>query len=189
MRRFAFLLLASTILASPSSLLADSYLYVIDGRAITNGEPVDNKELKAKYSGSYFWFSIDGKAYIARDPKVLESMKAIYLPIFDLGIDFTIGEQLPLMAQQLMLMKEQLNIGLDPKPGEDPAIAARRLELKYEQNRLAARQNELARRANDSARKLNAYAARLDEINRGIERRLHDLGKHLIALRIAVPAD
>ena len=174
MSRFVFALLALSILASPRALAADSFLYVTDGRAITNGEPVNVKALKAKYSGSYFWFSIDGKAYLVRDPDVLSAMKPIYAPLFDMGFDFPI-------AEQLSIMKEQLHIGLEPKPGEDPRIAARRVELKRQQN-------ELARRANASAKRVNAYAARLDDINRNIERQLHDLAVQLIASKVAVRA-
>jgi len=44
----------------------------------------------------------------------------------------------------MTLMKEQLRIGLEPKPGENAKTTARRLALKHEQNRLAERQNELA---------------------------------------------
>ena len=186
MSRFVFALLALSILASPRALAADSFLYVIDGRAITNGEPVNVKALKAKYSGSYFWFSIDGKSYIVRDAKVLSQIRAIYAPVFDFGMDFTFGEQLALFSQQMTVMKEQLAIGVEPKPGEDARITERRLELKLQQNRLARRQNELARRANAAAGKVNAYASRLDDINRAIERQLHDLATQLIEQGIAV---
>lgn len=178
MRRFMLGLLAVTFLASPLTA-ADSFVYVMDGRAITNGEPVNNKALKAKYSGSYFWFSIDGKAYLVRDPDVLSAMKPIYAPVFDMGFDFPIGEQLEVMVQQLEVLKEQKRSGI---------TEARRLELKFEQNRLAAKQNELAKRANASAKRVNAYAARLDDINRNIERQLHDLAVQLIASKVAVSA-
>ena len=186
MRRFVFAFAALAILASPCSIAADSYLFVENGRAITNGAPVNVKALKAKYIGSYFWFSISGKSYIVRDSNVLSGMKPIYAPLFDMGIDFTFGEQLTLLSEQMTVLKEQLRIGLEPKPGEDAKTATRRLQLKQEQNRLAARQNELAARANASAARVNDYASRLDDINRGIERQLHDLATQLVAQRIAV---
>lgn len=187
MSRFVLAFLALTVLASPRSLSADSYLFVTDGRAITNGEPVNVKALKARYSGSYFWFSVGGKAYIVRDAQVLSRMKPIYAPVFDMGWDFPIGEQLTIFAQQMTVMKEQLRIGVEPKPGEDPRVAARRVELKFEQNRLAQRQNVLAERANKAARAANDYAARIDDINREIERQLHALALQCIELGIAVP--
>jgi hypothetical protein len=165
---------------------ADSFLFVSHGQAITNGEPVNVKALKARHTGSYFWFSIDGKSYIVRDPKVLSRMKTIYEPLFTTGGDFTIGEQADLLSQQMTLMKEQLRIGLEPKAGEDSKTAARRVELKYEQNRLAERQNALAERANIAAEKSNDFAARLDDLNRAIEHQLHELGTQLIEQRIAV---
>jgi hypothetical protein len=173
MRRFLLGLLAVVFLTSPLAA-ADSFLYVIDGRAITNGAPVNNKALKAKYSGSYFWFSIDGKAYLVRDANVLSGMKAIYAPVFEIGWDFPI-------AEQLSIMKEQLRLGPEPKPGEDPSITMRRIELKRQQN-------ELARRTNAAAKRVNAYAARVDDMNREIERQLHDLAVQLIASKIAVRA-
>ena len=189
MRRSVLAVLALTVLLSPGSLFADSYLFVTDGRAITNGEPVNVKALKARYSGSYFWFSIGGKAYLVRDPNVLKRMKPIYDPLFSGGGGFPIGEQFTVLSQQMTLLQEQLRIGLEPKPGEDARIAARRVELKFEQNRLARRQNELAEQANAAARAANDFAARLGDINREIERQLRVLGVQLIGQKIAVPAD
>ncbi|HJQ40891.1 MAG TPA: hypothetical protein VKB93_27450 [Thermoanaerobaculia bacterium] len=174
MRRSLLGLLAVLLLASPLTA-DDSFLYVIEGRAIANGAPVNNKALKAKYSGSYFWFSIDGKAYLVRDANVLSRIKAIYAPVFDFGWDFPI-------AEQLSVMKEQLLLGPDPKPGEDLSVTMRRIELKRQQN-------ELAKRANAAAKKVNAYAARVDDMNREIERQLHDLGVQLIASKLAVPVN
>lgn len=190
MTRFTFVVLAAAILLSPSAFARDAFLYVNNGQAITNGRPVNNKALKAKYSDSrsYFWFEIDGKAYIVRDPNVVSSMKPIYAPVFETGMDFTLGEQMEVFTQQMEVMKEQFRIGIEPKPGEDAATAIRRTELKREQNRLGARQNELARRANAGAARLNDFAARLDDINRDIERRLHDLATQLIATGVAVRA-
>lgn len=178
MRRFLLGLLAVTFLASPLTA-ADSFVYVIDGRCITNGAPVNNKAIKAKYSGSYFWFSIDGKAYLVRDPDVLSAMKPIYAPVFDMGFDFPIGEQFEVMVKQLSVLKEQQRPGLTD---------AQRLALKFEQNRLSTRQNELAKRANAAAKRANEYSARVDEMNRKIEGQLHDLGVQLIASGVAVRA-
>ena len=184
MRRFLFALLV--LAAGAPSTFADSFLFVSRGQSITNGEPVNVKALKARYAGSFFWFSIDGKSYIARDPKVLNRMKVIYGPLFSSGSDFTIGEQAALLSQQMTLMQEQLRIGLEPKAGEDARTAARRVELKYEQNRLAERQNELAERANIAAEKANDFASKLDDLNRSIEHQLHDLGIQLVEQQIAV---
>jgi hypothetical protein len=187
MRRLVFAVLALTILPSAAAFAGDSYLYVHDRKSITNGQPVNVKALEAKYSrdGSYFWFSIDGKSYLVREPKVLDGMRPIYDPLFETGMDFTVGEQARIFSRQMTLMKEQLRIGLEPQPGESAATAARRLELKFEQNRLAQRQNELAEGANRAARDANDFARRLDGINRDIERQLRELGLRLIRLGIA----
>ena len=183
MSRFLF---AIFLLAAAAPTFADSFLLVSGGQSITNGEAVNVKALKAKHTGSYFWFSIDGKSYIVRDQRVLSRMKTIYEPLFSSGGDFTIGEQAVLLSQQMTLMQEQLRIGLEPKAGEDARTAARRVELKYEQNRLAERQNELAERANIAAEKANDFASKLDDLNRAIEHQLHDLGIQLVEQRIAV---
>ena len=188
MKRLLFVLCAAAILVASSPAAADSYVYVLDGKCITNGQAINVKALKAKYSGSYFWFSIGGKSFIVRDRDVLTRMKPIYEPLFDTGIDFSFGEQLSVFAQQMAVMKEQLKLGDKPKPGEDSAIAARRLELKYQQDRLAERQSELAERANASAQAANEYADKLEALNRDIEKQLHDLGAQLVAQRIAVEA-
>ena len=82
MGRFLFALL---LLAAAAPAFADSFLFVSHGQSITNGEPVNIKALKARHIGSYFWFSIDGKSYIVRDPKVLSRMKVIYQPLFSTG--------------------------------------------------------------------------------------------------------
>ena len=183
-------LLLPLFLGMTLSISADSFLFVSNGQAITNGTPVNVKALKARYAslGSYFWFSIGGKSYIARDANVLRRVKDVYQPVFETGADFTVGEQLGLFAQQMAVMQEQFRIGLEPHPGEDARTAARRFELRMEQNRLAARQNELAKRANTSAARLNDYAARLPEINRRIEAQLREIGMRLVEQRIAVEA-
>ena len=186
MSRLVLALLAiSASAAAAPRLFADSFLFASGGQSITNGAPVNVKALKAKYTGSFFWFAIDGQSYIVRDPKVLSRMKTIYEPLFSSGSDFTIGEQTAILSQQMTLMKEQLRIGLEPKAGEDAKTAARRVELKYQQNRMAERQNELAQRANLAAEKANDFAARLDDLNRQIEHQLHDLGTQLVEQRIA----
>ena len=177
--------LVLAVSASPT-LAADSYLYVDHGRSITNGTAVNVKALKRRHAGSFFWFLIDGKAYIARDPRVLSEMKAIYQPLFDTGADFTIGEQGSMLGRQARVEEELKTIGFEPRTGEGAAVAARRRELKQEQVSLRARQNELARRANVGAEKANEYAANLDALNRSIEQKLHALGVRLVQEGIAV---
>lgn len=179
-------LLLTLLLGTALSASADSFLFVSGGQSITNGSPVNVKALKAKHSGSFFWFSIGGRAYIARDAGVLSRIKDVYSPLFATESDFTIGEQAALFSQQMALMKEQLRIGLEPRAGENAKTATRRVELKYEQNRLAERQNVLARRANDAAAGANDFSARVDGINRQIELQLHDVGLQLVEQRIAV---
>jgi hypothetical protein len=184
-------LLLSLLLGVALPVSADSFLIVTNGRAITNGMPVNVKALKSKYAsaGSFFWFSVDGKPYIVRDPNVLQRVNDLYKPVFETGADFTVGEQLGLFAQQMAVFQQQVRVGLEPRAGEDARTAARRLELRMEQNRLAARQNELAKRANASAARLNDYAARLPELNRRIEAQLRELGLRLVEQGIAVEAD
>jgi hypothetical protein len=183
-RLFLPLLLTTALSAS-----ADSFLYVSNGQSITNGAPVNVKALKARYNGSFFWFSIAGKSYITRDTSVLRRINDVYTPLFSSGGDFTIGEQAALFSKQMALLQEQIRIGLEPRPGEDAKTAARRLELRFEQNELAQRQNELADRANRAAEQANDFAARLDGINRKIELRLHDIGAELVRQRIAVETE
>lgn len=177
------LLTASTLTAAAPR---DSFLFVANGHTITNGAPVNVKASKAKHPGSFFWFSIDGKNYITRDASVLNRIEEIYEPLFSPSGDFSAGEQVELLTQQLRLAKEQLRIGLEPRSGEDASIAARRVELKYEQNRLAERQNELAERANLAAEKANDFSFKVDDLNRRIEHQLHDLAAQLVGQGVAV---
>src|SRR6185503_7333962 len=104
-------LLLPLFLGMALSVSADSFLYVSNGQAITNGTPVNVKALKARYAGagSFFWFSIDGKSYIARDPNVLRRVKDVYRPVFETGADFTVGEQLGLFAKRANASAARLN--------------------------------------------------------------------------------
>jgi len=60
-------------------------------------------------AGSFFWFSIDGKSYITRDPNVLRRVKDVYRPVFETGADFTVGEQLGLFAKRANASAARLN--------------------------------------------------------------------------------
>ena len=80
------LLLLLALLATPV-LAADSYVFVQNGRTITNGAPVNVKALRASQHGSYFWFTLDGKTYIARDAKALARIEPVYEPLFTPGND------------------------------------------------------------------------------------------------------
>ena len=107
-------LLISAVMFATRLFAADAFVFVSNGQTITNGRPVSVKALRARYSGSYFWFSTGEKSYLVRDAKVLKRIKAIYAPVFS----------------------------------ADPAS--------------------------------------IDEVNRDIERQLHDLSRQLIAQRVAV---
>ena len=71
------------VLATAALGSSDSYLFVQNGRSITNGAPVNVKALKARHHGSYFWFSLDGKTYITRDAETLARIDKVYKPLFD----------------------------------------------------------------------------------------------------------
>lgn len=178
------LLVVLALVAMPA-LAGDSYVFVQNGRTITNGAPINVKALRAKYNGSFLWFSLDRKSYITRDPKVLARIGPLYNPLFSTDLDFTVGEQAKLLSQQARLLQEQLRIGLDAKAGEDAATAVRRTQLRVEQNRLAQRQNELAARANAAAVRANEYAAHVNELNLEIERALHDVAAQLVKQGLA----
>src|SRR4051812_11328344 len=97
------LLIATSSLASEDN----SYLFVTNGKAITNGAPMNVKAVKAKYSGSYFWFSLDGKRYLTRDAATLEQIKKIYASLFSGMGEFIIAEPFEVLLQQERVKEEQ----------------------------------------------------------------------------------
>ena len=73
------------VLAAPR----DSYLVVADGKSVANGAPIDVKAVKAKLTAPFFWFTLDGKPYVTRDPAALGEVKHILQPLFTLDDEST----------------------------------------------------------------------------------------------------
>lgn len=159
---FALAVLALTAVAKDRQ----SFVFNLNGQTITNGVPVNNKAIRARYGADFFWFTRDGREYVVRDKATLRRIREVYNPIFD-PASFA---GLALLGEQMEVMREQLRIGVEPQPGEAPSAAARRLQLKM-------RQNELARQANDAARHMRANP--VEKINEAIERELEALSAEL----------
>lgn len=170
------LLVASTLAAAPRQ----AFVFMLHGQTITNGEPVNVKSIRARFGNDFFWFTAGEREYLVRDTATLQRIREVYTPVFDaagasLGWG---GEQLQLFAKQMETMREQLAIGLEPRPGESRATAGRRAHLKAQQNVLAMRQNELARKQNEATRRGNPTS--IEKLNERIEVELSAIGDELI---------
>jgi hypothetical protein len=163
------------LLAFAVSTLAgtrESFVFVNGRYSVTNGAPVSVKAVKARYEAPFFWFTSGAKTYLVTDDASLRRVEEIYRMLFDLA-----GAQVATSARQLELAREQLRIGIEPREGDDPKLNARRMQLKFEQNRLAQRQNELARLQQN----------RPEKINEVIEKELSALANELVANGLARP--
>lgn len=177
------LLLASAAVAAPRQ----AFVFVLNGQTITNGEPVNNKAIRARFVDDFFWFTRDSREYLVRDAATLRRIREVYTPVFDAtgqSLGWT-GEQLQVFAKQMEVMREQLAIGVEPRPGESSTAAARRTELKAQQNLLAMRQNELARKQNEVTRRGNPMS--IEKINERIEVELAAISAELIRSGVARP--
>ena len=164
---------AAVLLAAVLVTPTDSFVLMQDGKCITNGAPTNNKAVKARFEGDFFWFTRGGEEYIVRDEATIRTVRKMHDPIFD-SISNTLGytgEQFRIFQRQMEVLREQARVGFD-----DPA-------LKAEQTRLGLRQNELAQRVNRAVRnappeKINAEISRSlatlanDLIERGVARRV-----------------
>jgi len=162
--------IAAVLLAAVLVTPADSFVLVQDGKCITDGAPANNKAVKARFEGDFFWFTRGGEEFIVRDEATLRTVRKMHDPIFDsLGTLGYTAEQLQIFVRQMEVLREQARVGLD-----DAA-------LKAEQARLGRRQSELARLANRAAR--NAVPP--EKLNAEISRSLATLANDLIARGVA----
>jgi hypothetical protein len=51
-----------------------------------------------------------GKSYLVRDPNVLAGMKAIYAPVFDVGMDFSATRELPSGAARIVALPRTVRL-------------------------------------------------------------------------------
>jgi hypothetical protein len=85
MRVIVLLLTVAMLSAGPASAAGrDSFLLVADGKSVANGAPTNVKAIKAQQSPPFFWFTLEGKQYITRDPAALRQIKQIHRPLFSL---------------------------------------------------------------------------------------------------------
>jgi len=163
-------MLAAVLLAAVLVTPTDSFVLMQDGKCITNGAPTNNKAVKARFEGDFFWFTRGGEEFIVRDEATLRTVRKMHDPIFE-GLS-TLGytaEQLQIFVRQMEVLREQARVGLDD------------VALKAEQARLGRRQGELAREINRAARK----AVPPEKINAEISRSLATLANDLIGRGVA----
>ena len=143
-----------------------SFVFNLNGQTITNGAPVNNKAIRARYGKDFFWFTRNGREYVVRDQATLRLIREVYNPIFDPAA----FAGLAVLGEQMEIMRELLRIGPEPRVDEPLSVAVRRSQLKE-------RQNELARQVNEAARHMRANP--IEKINEAIEHELEALSAEL----------